>query len=123
MFLKDLSKISYINDQPTTAPLWVASPGCSRRSFPEASSAIKSYRSKNTLQFARSEIHQDEHLLSDQLFGREMFGDSRNYLAFVDTRINRQFQQFLRFGDFFGRQNRRNANIHFLKIVELNRIF
>ena len=38
---------------------------------------------KNTLQFARSEIHQDEHLLSDQLFGREMFGDSRNYLAFV----------------------------------------
>ena len=78
---------------------------------------------KNTLQFARSEIHQDEHLLSDQLFGREMLGDSRNYLAFVDTRINRQFQQFLRFGDFFGRQNRRNANIHFLKIIELNRIF
>ena len=40
---------------------------------------------KNTLQFARSEIHQDEHLLSDQLFGREMFGDSRNYLAFVSN--------------------------------------
>ena len=46
---------------------------------------------KNTLQFARSEIHQDEHLLSDQLFGREMFGDSRNYLAFVDTRISNFF--------------------------------
>ena len=46
---------------------------------------------KNTLQFARSEIHQDEHLLSDQLFGREMFGDSRNYLAFVDTRFSNFF--------------------------------
>ena len=64
------------------------------------------------------EIHQYEHLLSDQLFGRVVFGDARNDFALVDARIDRQFQQLFRLGDFFGGEDRRNTDIHLLKIVE-----
>ena len=52
------------------------------------------------LQFARFQIHQYEYLFPDEFFGCVVFGNARNDFALVDARIDGQFQQLFRLGDF-----------------------
>ena len=62
------------------------------------------------------EIDEHQHLPTDQLLGRIMFGDARHDLTPVDTRVDSQLQQLLGLGDLLGRKNGRNTYIHALEI-------